>query len=73
MIQMADGIWALYTGDVNQDGLIDSSDLIMVDNDVSVFATGYLPGDCNGDGLIDSSDMMVVDNNSNAFIGAVYP
>lgn len=73
MIQMDDGNWALFTGDTNQDDIIDSGDMIMLDNDVSNFVTGYVPTDCNGDGLTDSSDMITVDNNSAAFVTAVFP
>jgi hypothetical protein len=47
---------------VNQDGLVDSSDMITVDNESAAFTTGYLPEDINGDGLIDSSDMIYLDN-----------
>lgn len=71
--QSPDGTFLLYGGDVNQDGLVDSGDLIDIDNDVTAFATGYLVTDVNGDGLVDSSDMLVVDNNGSAFISAVTP
>jgi hypothetical protein len=47
--------------------------MIDVDNDVSVFAAGYLSTDINGDGLVDSTDMILVDNNANLFIGAITP
>lgn len=73
MVQMADGKWAFFGGDANQDDIVDSGDMIQVDNDVSNFATGYLPSDCNGDGLVDSTDMVLVDNNSSAFVTAVLP
>ena len=73
MVQVADGYWALFTGDTNQDGIVDSGDMIMVDNDVSGFVTGYVASDCNGDNLVDSSDMILVDNNAAAFITAIYP
>ena len=65
--------YCIYGGDVNQDGLVDSSDMIEVDNSVILFETGYLPEDGNGDGLIDSSDMILVDNNSTAFVGMIAP
>jgi hypothetical protein len=65
--------YCIYGGDENQDGLVDSSDMIDVDNDVSVFAAGYLSTDINGDGLVDSTDMILVDNNANLFIGAITP
>jgi hypothetical protein len=73
MIQASDGNWMMYTGDTNQDDIVDSGDMIMVDNDVSSFATGYISTDCNGDGLVDSTDMILVDNNAAAFVTAALP
>ena len=71
--QTNDGYWVIWGGDANQDGLVDSTDMIMIDNDASDFQTGYLVTDLNGDGLVDSSDMVVVDNNASLFISAVTP
>jgi len=67
------GTWVIYGGDVNQDGLIDSGDMIPVDNLSSEFMTGYLPEDVNGDGLIDLDDMIIVDNNASLFVGIMSP
>jgi len=67
------GAHVIYGGDENQDGLVDSSDMIDIDNDVSNFAVGYIATDVNGDGLVDSSDMILVDNNSAGFISAILP
>jgi len=65
--------WAIYAGDVNQDDLVDLSDMISVDNLSATAATGYLPEDINGDALIDITDMIIIDNNSSLAIGAVTP
>lgn len=70
---LINGVYCFYSGDVGGDGIIDSSDMIPVDNMVSAFATGYLPEDINGDGLLDSTDMITVDNNASAFISSVIP
>jgi hypothetical protein len=67
------GTYCIYAGDVVSDGLVDSSDMIGVDNDVSSFAVGYVSSDVNGDGLTDSSDMILVDNNAGSFAGAMHP
>ncbi|MFZ0280032.1 MAG: cohesin domain-containing protein [Bacteroidales bacterium] len=66
-------IYAIYAGDVNQDDLIDISDMIIVDNLSAVATTGYLPSDVNGDALIDITDMIIIDNNSRLAIGASTP
>jgi len=65
--------YVIYGGDVNQDGLIDSSDMIPVDNDSRIFNTGYLDTDVNGDGLVDSSDMIILDNNGSLFVARITP
>jgi PKD repeat protein len=71
--QTSDGYWAIFCGDVNVDGLVDSGDMIPVDNLSSSFATGYMPEDVNGDGLIDSGDMIGIDNNAGAFVTTITP
>jgi hypothetical protein len=73
MIQMTNGKWALYSGDVNQDGIVDSEDLILVDNSAATYPSGYLAGDCNGDGLVDMSDMLIIETNSGLLISAITP
>ncbi|MBK7214011.1 MAG: M28 family peptidase [Bacteroidales bacterium] len=67
------GKYLIYAGDLNQDGIVDSGDMMGVDNGSSNFLTGYIVIDANGDGLIDSGDMIVVDNNASTFVGAVTP
>lgn len=68
-----DGVFVIFGGDVNQDEIVDSGDMIPIDNLSSNFISGYLPEDANGDGLIDSGDMIIVDNNSSEFINAIIP
>lgn len=68
MASMGGDVYAIYSGDVNQDGGIDASDLGDVDNDNSVFAFGYNATDVNGDGGTDASDLAIIDNNSQLFL-----
>jgi len=65
--------YCIYNGDVNQDGIIDGSDVSLTDNDAFNFLSGYLNTDLNGDNIIDASDLVVVDNNSFNFIGLQRP
>jgi len=67
------GVAALLGGDENQDGNVESTDMIDCDNDRAVFASGYLNTDINGDGVVDSSDMIIIDNNNASFVGSVLP
>ena len=62
-----------YSGDVNQDGVIDLSDGSLIDNDAFNFASGYLPTDVNGDDVTDLADAAVSDNNAFNFVGIVRP
>jgi hypothetical protein len=71
--QISDSYWLIFGGDVNQDGIVDSGDMIPVDNSASGFGTGYIPEDANGDGLVDSGDMILIDNNASGFVSAITP
>ena len=73
LILSNDGNFLFYGGDVNQDGVIDSGDMIPIDNDGSAFVTGYIDTDVNGDGLIDLTDMITIDNHSAAFVSSITP
>jgi hypothetical protein len=65
--------YCVYTGDVNQDGFVDFSDLVAVDNDQYNFVMGYVATDLNGDDFVDFSDLVMCENNSNKFIGIAAP
>lgn len=55
--------YAIYSGDVNQDRIIDGGDLSLVDNDAFNSVSGYVQTDLNGDNFVDGSDLSIVDNN----------
>lgn len=66
--------WAIYSGDVNQDGYVDPLDLSLVD----VASFNYLAGrglaeDINGDGYVDPLDLSIVDMNSFNYVGIQKP
>ncbi len=65
--------YAIYSGDVNQDGNIDLSDLTSVYNDAGSFVSGYIVTDVTGDGNVDLNDVTLVYNNSNSFVARVIP
>ncbi|MBV6477523.1 MAG: hypothetical protein HGGPFJEG_00262 [Ignavibacteria bacterium] len=65
--------FAVYCGDVNQDGSIDGTDLSQIDNDASNFSSGYQPSDLNGDESVDGSDLAIADNNSSNFVSKITP
>ena len=73
LFQTNDGVWAIYGGDVNQDGVVDAGDMVLLDNDNSTFAKGYLATDINGDGIVDVGDMTILDHNSASFVSRILP
>jgi hypothetical protein len=56
--------FAIYNGDVNQDGIIDGSDISMADNDALNTVFGYVPTDVTGDDFVDAADVSIIDNNA---------
>ncbi len=70
---MGDGYFTLYSGDANQDGYVDTSDLIILGNQSTSMSTGYLSTDLNGDGVVDALDLILYDNNSSMFVTAILP
>jgi len=67
------GIWALFSGDINQDEVIDASDNVNLANDISNSNFGYLNTDLNGDGSVDNSDLPIITNNIENSIFSNYP
>lgn len=65
--------YCIYGGDINQDGVIDASDLSVIDNDAFSALTGYTLTDLNGDMFVDGSDMLIADNNSSNSIVKITP
>ncbi len=65
--------WLIYSGDVNQDGAVDATDVQTIDNDASNFVSGYVISDINGDGFVDGTDFTISDNNASNFVGKLVP
>jgi hypothetical protein len=56
--------YCMWSGDVDQDGIIDGTDLAAIDNAAYNFTAGYnIPEDLNGDNLVDGVDFLIGDNN----------
>ncbi len=65
--------FALYSGDVNQDGTVDATDLSAIDNDATNFVSGYVVTDLTGDDFVDGTDFAIADNNAANFVSVVTP
>ena len=65
--------WAIYNGDINQDGAIDFPDFLDLDPSIQNGDGGYLKTDLNGDGGVDGLDFLVLDPNIQGGIGIATP
>jgi hypothetical protein len=72
-IEVETGVFAIYSGDMNQDGFIDIFDQIQLDNNLFDGISGYYPSDLNGDGFIDIFDQIILDNNLFIGVGTISP
>lgn len=73
MIEIEPGVWALFSGDLNDDGNVDNSDYTTWETDSNSFSFGNFATDLNGDGNVDNSDYTIWEANSNSFIFAAHP
>jgi hypothetical protein len=71
--EVENGVWALFSGDINQDENIDLLDLNNIEIDINNFLFGYLATDINGDGNVDLLDIPIVEGNINDFIFSLKP
>jgi hypothetical protein len=73
MIEIETGVFAMYTGDMNQDEYIDAFDYPQYSDDNNNFASGYYSTDLNGDGFVDAFDYPVYSDNNNNFVMSIHP
>ena len=72
-LYLKNGLYCLFGGDMNKDGLIELSDLLQIYNDGASFAIGYVNSDLTGDNLVDLSDLLIVYNNASNFVSKKSP
>ncbi len=65
--------FCLYSGDVTQNGFIDLTDVIQINNNATSFVTGYVPTDANGNMIVDLTDVLIAYNNSINFVSRKTP
>jgi len=70
---LKDSKWCMYSGDINQDGIIDLEDVSGIENDLMNNVTGYVNTDLNGDDIVDGTDVALVENNSSNGIVVITP
>jgi subtilisin-like proprotein convertase family protein len=67
MRNLGDGNFAIYSGDIDQQGTIEYVDLVSVENATNPTTTGYHKVDVTGDGQVESTDYSLVESNLNHF------
>jgi hypothetical protein len=73
MKEVSTGVWASFSGDINQDENVDLLDLSILDSSISNFDFGYVSTDINGDSNVDLLDNPIIEGNINQFIFSVHP
>ena len=68
-----DSFWCIHSGDVDQNGVINLTDLIPVSNASNLFETGYTVWDVTGDNKVDLTDIIIILNNSVSFVTVKKP
>lgn len=72
-VQVNTGVYAIHSGDINQDGVINNLDYNLVDGMLGSISMGYLKEDLTGDGIIESTDYSLVENKSRAGLSILHP
>ncbi|MCL6495329.1 MAG: glycoside hydrolase [Ignavibacterium sp.] len=63
-LKLVNGKWCIYSGDVNQDGFVNSTDVMSVFNDNVNGITGYTNTDLTNDLITEISDLNIVFQNN---------
>ncbi|MFM8433290.1 MAG: hypothetical protein ACKOA1_10880, partial [Bacteroidota bacterium] len=67
------GKFGLYSGDVNQDNIIDLTDLNSISSATANGPSGYLSQDITGDMIVESADYSLIENNYQLNITLIRP
>jgi hypothetical protein len=73
LADMGDGNFAIFSGDITQDGSIDFNDYPPLDISSNNGDLGYLSTDLNGDTSVDFNDYPILDINSNLGVVVFMP
>jgi len=70
---LGNGYFGMWSGDINQDGTIDSNDYSEIENAVQQFIFDYSIFDITGDNQVESNDYSLIENNTQLFIFVAQP
>ena len=72
-VELEQGVFGIWSGDINQDGIINDSDFQLIQNGVIGFGLGYISIDITGDGVVESADYSLIENNVNQLPAVQHP
>jgi hypothetical protein len=67
------GKFAIWSGDLNQDGMVESADYLIMENDVLSILFGCYLSEITGDGVVESTDYLLMENNLLKIIFSIKP
>ena len=73
LVDDGNGVYMIFSGDINQDGSIDFNDYPDLDIASSFGVLGYDPNDLNGDASVDFNDYPIIDINSSNGVISINP
>ncbi len=73
LVDDGNGVFMIYSGDINQDGSIDFNEYPALNIASSIGTLGYDPNDLNGDASVDFNDYPIIDVNSSNGIISINP
>lgn len=73
MKNLAVGVFGFYSGDMNQDDVVDGTDATFLDLDIFNSEFGEKITDLNGDGSVDGTDSVIYENNSFNSVFSIFP
>ncbi|MDQ3020052.1 MAG: hypothetical protein M3R36_05720 [Bacteroidota bacterium] len=65
--------YCIYSGNINQDNIIDLTDMFLVDNAAFNYTGGSAITNLNADNIVDIDDLAIVDRNARSFITVQKP
>jgi len=73
LTNLGNGYFAMFSGDVDQNGSINITDVSEIETSASLFLNGYQANDITGDAIIESSDFSLAENNYRLLINVAHP
>jgi hypothetical protein len=73
MVEVESGVYAMYTGDIDQDGNVNNVDYSLWETDANNLEFGYFATDLDGDGNVNNVDYSIWESSANALIYSIVP